>query len=192
MRYGGRMTRAARRRLRSRRHAGGQHDVPRGRGSRSRRLGSAATARVSSCAGVVRPRADLPLSGAKCRRGKPRRARAREESAYRAAYAPHPDHACLYAFLDRLDAAGVKLAIASAAPVENRGLRARAVRTRAGRSSRARHARGRAMRGKPRLRASAAELPACRERCVAFEDAVSGVLGGARAGMAAVGVRIGR
>lgn len=114
-----------------------------------------------------------------------------KESAYRAAYAPHLSALSgLHAFLDRLDAAGVKLAIASAAPVENRdfvlqglGLAGRFV---------ALATPGPGVRGKPHpdLFVRAAELAGvpC-ERCVAFEDAVNGVIAARAAGMTAVGVR---
>ncbi len=114
-----------------------------------------------------------------------------KESAYRSAYAPHLEPMPgLHAFLDRLDAAGVKLAIASAAPVENRdfvlsalGLDGRFV---------ALATPGPLVRGKPHpdLFVRAAELAGvpC-ERCVAFEDAVNGVLAARAAGMPAVGVR---
>ena len=114
-----------------------------------------------------------------------------KESAYRAAYAPHlAPLAGLHAFLDRLDVAGVKLAIASAAPAENRDL----VLAGLGLSKRfaALATPGPGVRGKPHpdlflLAARLAGVPP--ERCVGFEDAVNGVLAARAAGMVAVGVR---
>lgn len=113
-----------------------------------------------------------------------------KESAYRAAYGPALSPlAGLVAFLDRLEAAGVRLAIASAAPVENRAfvLDGLALAARfpvlSGPDA--------GVRGKPHpdlfLRA-AERLVLPPESCLAFEDAVNGVQSARAAGMEVVGV----
>ena len=113
-----------------------------------------------------------------------------KESAYRAAYAPHlAPIAGLTAFLDRLEGAGVRLAIASAAPVENRAF----VLDGLGLAGRFPVLSGPApgVRGKPHpdLFARAAEqLGVPPERCVGFEDAVNGVQSARAAGMRVVGL----
>ncbi len=114
-----------------------------------------------------------------------------KESAYRAAYAPHlAPLPGLHAFLDRLDASGVRLAIASAAPAENRDFVLGALGLAGRFTALATPEPG--VRGKPHpdlflLAARRLGLPP--ERCVGFEDAVNGVVAARAAGMAAVGVR---
>ncbi|MFN8587876.1 MAG: HAD family phosphatase [Candidatus Eisenbacteria bacterium] len=114
-----------------------------------------------------------------------------KEAAYRAAYAPHlAPLPGLHAFLDRLDAAGVKLAIASAAPVENRDFVLGALGL-AGRFG-ALATPGPGVRGKPHpdlFLLAARTLGVPPGRCVGFEDAVGGIVAARAAGMAAVGVR---
>lgn len=113
-----------------------------------------------------------------------------KESAYRELYrpelAPMPG---LVAFLDRLEARGVALAVATAAPPGNRAL----VLEGLGLLPRFRKVIGseHAPRGKPApdiYLAAARELGLEPARCLAFEDAVNGVLSARAAGMPCVGV----
>jgi beta-phosphoglucomutase len=113
-----------------------------------------------------------------------------KERRYRALYAPslRPVDG-LEAFLDDLQRAGVALALATAAPPENRAfvLDGLGLTGRFARIIGAEHA----PRGKPApdiylAAARALELPP--EACLAFEDARNGVLSARAAGMACVGV----
>jgi HAD superfamily hydrolase (TIGR01509 family) len=118
---------------------------------------------------------------------------ARKEEAYRALYAPHlAPLPGLVSFLDRLRAAGVRLALATAAPAENRALvldglgLSRAFEVVQGPEGIA--------RGKPApdIYLGAAEklrLPG--GDCLAFEDAANGVRSAREAGMAVAGVLTG-
>jgi len=113
-----------------------------------------------------------------------------KEHAYRTSYAPHlAPLAGLIPFLDRLAAGGIRLAVATAAPPENRelvlgglGLRRR-FEVVVGAEE--------APRGKPApdlFLAAARRLGLDPARCLAFEDASNGVLSARAAGMEAVGV----
>jgi len=130
------------------------------------------------------------LLGRPVEAGEAARLEQEKEADYRAAYgpklAPMPG---LLAFLDRLAAAGVRLAVATAAPRGNRELvlggldlfgRFEVV---VGTEE--------VTRGKPApdlFLAAAAKLGVPGERCLAFEDAVNGVRAARAAGMEAVGV----
>jgi HAD superfamily hydrolase (TIGR01509 family) len=112
-----------------------------------------------------------------------------KERTYRDLYRPKlaPHHGAL-ALLDRLRAAGVKLAVASSAPPENRAMvldglgwnaRFDAVVASEG------------LRGKPApdvFLAAAERLGVAPEACIAFEDAENGVRAAAAANMLVVGV----
>lgn len=114
---------------------------------------------------------------------------AEKEGRYRALYRPHlaPVRGA-NELLDRLHALGVKLAVASSAPPENRALvidglgwqdRFDAVIASEG------------LPGKPEpdvFLAAARALGVEPSACVAFEDAVNGVRAAARAGMRVVGI----
>ena len=113
-----------------------------------------------------------------------------KESLYRELYRPHlAPVAGLRAFLDRLEAAGVALAIATLAPAANRsmvleglGLQSRFPLIIGAEQTR---------RGKPApdiYLAAAAALELEPSACVAFEDAVNGVVSARDAGMAVVGL----
>lgn len=113
-----------------------------------------------------------------------------KEERYRACYAPHlrPLEG-LEAFLDGLARDGVALAVATAAPPENRRL----VLDGLGLTPRFAHVIGaeHAPRGKPApdiylAAARALDLPPA--ACVAFEDAKNGVLSAVAAGMTCVGI----
>jgi beta-phosphoglucomutase family hydrolase len=121
------------------------------------------------------------------------RLEAEKEEAYRTLYRPHlAPIAGLVPFLDRLQGAGIRVAVATAAPRGNRdfvldglGLRARFAAV-AGPED--------APRGKPApdlFLAAAAKLGVDPARCVAFEDAANGVRAAVAAGMAAVGMLTG-
>jgi beta-phosphoglucomutase len=112
-----------------------------------------------------------------------------KEATYRALYAPRlVAHRGADALLDRLRAAGMKLAVASSAPPANRKLvldglgwneRFDAVVASEG------------LRGKPApdvFLAAAERLGVAPDACIAFEDAVNGVEAAAAAGMLVVGV----
>lgn len=113
-----------------------------------------------------------------------------KEVCYRACYAPHlRPLAGLEAFLDGLARDGVPLALATAAPPENRTF----VLDGLGLASRFAHVIGaeHAPRGKPApdiylAAARALDLPPA--ACLAFEDARNGVLSAVAAGMTCVGV----
>ena len=114
-----------------------------------------------------------------------------KERAYRAAYrplvAPTPG---LLPFLDRLQAAGIRLAVATAAPRENREMVLSALGL-ASRFEVVAGPEGAGIRGKPApdiylLASHALDLPPA--SCLAFEDAVNGVLSARAAGLEAVGV----
>jgi HAD superfamily hydrolase (TIGR01509 family) len=114
-----------------------------------------------------------------------------KERAYRAAYRPlvaaTPG---LLAFLDRLQAGGLRLAVATAAPRENREMVLSALGL-ADRFEIVTGPEGADVRGKPApdiylAAARALDLPPA--SCLAFEDAVNGVLSARGAGMEVVGV----
>lgn len=114
----------------------------------------------------------------------------KKEERYRALYRPHlrPTDG-LTAFLDDLDRRGVALAVATAAPPENRELVLGELdlARRFARVIGAEHA----PRGKPApdiflAAAAALELPPA--ACVAFEDALNGVQSAVAAGMTCVGI----
>jgi HAD superfamily hydrolase (TIGR01509 family) len=116
-----------------------------------------------------------------------------KESAYRAAYgprvAPVPG---LHAFLQRLRHAGYRLALATAAPAENRDL----VLAGLGLAGSFEAVAGpeHAARGKPfpdLFLAAARLLGLAPEACVAFEDAANGIRAARAAGMEAVGIATG-
>lgn len=112
-----------------------------------------------------------------------------KEERYRALFAPHlaavPG---VIDLLDRLKAAGVRLAVASSAPPENRAM------VLDGLDLRRRFdlvVEAERLPGKPApdvFLAAAAGLGLAPEQCVAFEDAVNGVRSAAGAGMLVVGV----
>lgn len=121
------------------------------------------------------------------------RLEAEKESHYRRLYRPHlAPMPGLIAFLERLRAAGIRLAVATAAPADNRafvldglGL-APFFEVVIGPEA--------AMRGKPApdiYLAAAKALGLAPAECLAFEDAVNGVLLARAAGMEAVGVATG-
>lgn len=112
-----------------------------------------------------------------------------KESTYRALYAPKLSaHRGATELLDRLRAAGVKLAVASSAPPANRAMvldglgwspRFDAVVASEG------------LRGKPApdiFLAAAERLGVAPAACVAFEDAANGIQAAAAAGMIVVGI----
>lgn len=114
-----------------------------------------------------------------------------KERAYRAAYRPlvAPVRGLL-PFLDRLEAAGVRLAVATAAPRENREMVLAALGL-AERFEVVAGPEGASVRGKPApdiylAAARALDLPPA--ACLAFEDAVNGVLSARAAGLEVVGV----
>jgi HAD superfamily hydrolase (TIGR01509 family) len=115
---------------------------------------------------------------------------ARKEEDYRRLYGPHlAPVPGLLAFLGRLHAAGVRLALATAAPAENRDL----VLGGLGIASAFEVIQGPEgiSRGKPSpdiFLAAADRLGLDGGECVAFEDAVNGVLSARGAGMAVAGV----
>ncbi len=118
---------------------------------------------------------------------------AEKEAAYRAAYgdkvAPVPG---LFPFLDALRGAGYRLALATAAPPENRSMVLAALDLRSAFEVEAGPERAR--RGKPFpdiFLAAASLLGLPPGDCVAFEDAVNGVRAARAAGMAAVGIATG-
>ncbi|MGI5863287.1 MAG: HAD family hydrolase [Myxococcales bacterium] len=114
----------------------------------------------------------------------------RKESLYRELYRPHlAPVAGLHAFLDRLEAAGAALAVATLAPEANRAMVLQGL----GLESRFSLVLGaeQARRGKPApdiYLAAASALGLEPSACVAFEDAVNGVLSARDAGMAVVGL----
>jgi len=114
-----------------------------------------------------------------------------KERTYRAAYrplvAPVPG---VHAFLDRLQAAGVRLALATAAPRENREMVLAALGL-AQRFQVIAGPEGDDVRGKPApdiYLAAARGLDLPPAACLAFEDAVNGVLSARAAGMEVAGV----
>lgn len=114
---------------------------------------------------------------------------AEKEETYRRIYQPElAPHRGAAALLDRLRAAGVKLAVASSAPPENRTM----VLDGLGWTSRFDAVvASEGLRGKPApdvFLAAAESLGVLPEACVAFEDAINGVVAAAAAGMVVVGV----
>ena len=113
-----------------------------------------------------------------------------KEELYRASYAPHlRPLAGVEEFLDDLARDGVALAVATAAPPENRTF----VLDGLGLTSRFAHVIGaeHAPRGKPApdiYLAAARALSLAPSLCLAFEDAKNGVLSAVAAGMTCVGV----
>jgi HAD superfamily hydrolase (TIGR01509 family) len=113
-----------------------------------------------------------------------------KETSYRESYRPHVEPVPgLLPFLDRLRAAGIRLAVATAAPEKNRDLvlgglgLGSAFEVIAGPEAVA--------RGKPApdiYLGAARALGVDPRACLAFEDAVNGVLSARAAGMEAVGV----
>lgn len=113
-----------------------------------------------------------------------------KEARYREVYRPRVAEVpgCV-AFLRRLEAAGVRRALATAAPAENRALAIDGLGI-AGLFDRVVGPEGIA-RGKPApdiFLAAAAALGVSPERCVVFEDALNGIAAARAAGMRAVGV----
>ena len=112
-----------------------------------------------------------------------------KESAYRALYRPElVAHHGAQALLDRLRAAGVKLAVASSAPPANRSMVIDGLGW-SGAFDAVVASEG--LRGKPApdvFLAAAERLGVAAADCVAFEDAVNGVQAAAAAGMLVVGV----
>jgi beta-phosphoglucomutase len=114
-----------------------------------------------------------------------------KEQAYRAAYRPRVSPVPgLLPFLNRLQDAGVRLAVATAAPRENREMVLAALGI-VGRFEAVAGPEGSHVRGKPApdiylAGARALDLPPA--ACLAFEDAVNGVLSARGAGMPVVGV----
>ncbi len=112
-----------------------------------------------------------------------------KEAAYRELYRPHlRPLAGAEALLDRLAARGVKLALATAAPIENRQMALEGL----GWTKRfASVTGGEGKRGKPApdiFLAAAKALDTPPEVCIAFEDAVQGVRSAVAAGMATAAV----
>ncbi|MBJ6765745.1 HAD family phosphatase [Myxococcaceae bacterium JPH2] len=113
-----------------------------------------------------------------------------KESHYRTLYRPHLAlHVGADAFLARLSAAGIRLAVATAAPQGNRELvlDGLAIRARFERVVGAEEV----TRGKPApdiFLAAAKALAVPPESCIAFEDAINGVLSARAAGMVTVGI----
>lgn len=117
-----------------------------------------------------------------------RLSRAKEER-YRAIYRPHlAPHVGAEPLLDRLARAGVRLAVASSAPPENRHMVIEGLGWSA-RFDSVVAAEG--LRGKPApdiFLAAAERLGVAPGACVAFEDATNGVRAAVAAGMAVVGI----
>ena len=113
-----------------------------------------------------------------------------KESAYRESYRPHVEPlAGLLPFLDRLRRAGRRLALATAAPEGNRDLVLGALGLQG--AFEAVVGPEAAAHGKPApdiYLGAASALGLDPSRCLAFEDAVNGVLSARAAGMEAVGV----
>jgi HAD superfamily hydrolase (TIGR01509 family) len=161
----------------------------------ARRLGSAATRRDFERRWAGKKSAEiLPLLlGRAVAEAEGARLAAEKEADYRAAYRPHvAPVAGLLPFLDRLRAAGVRLALATAAPAENRAMVLAALRldgafeVSAGPED--------AARGKPfpdLFLAAARRLGVSAGRCVAFEDAANGVRAARAAGMEVVAISTG-
>lgn len=121
------------------------------------------------------------------------RLEAEKEADYRAAYGPRiVPVAGLFAFLDRLRGAGYRLALATAAPADNRAMVLAALGLEGAFEVTA--GPERAARGKPFpdiFLAAAALLGLAPDRCVAFEDASNGVRAARAAGMEVVGIATG-
>jgi HAD superfamily hydrolase (TIGR01509 family) len=161
----------------------------------ARRLGSAATREdferrwAGKKSGEILPM----LLGRPLPDGEAARLAAEKEADYRAAYGPLvAPVAGLLPFLDRLRAAGLRLALATAAPAENRAMVLAALglggafEVSAGPED--------AARGKPfpdLFLAASRRLAVPADRCVAFEDAANGVRAARAAGMAVVGISTG-
>jgi beta-phosphoglucomutase len=161
----------------------------------ARRLGSAASREdferrwAGKKSGEILPM----LLGRPVPEGEALRLAAEKESDYRAAYGSRvAPVAGLRPFLDRLRDAGVRLALATAAPAENRAMVLAslgldgAFEASAGPED--------AARGKPfpdLFLAAARRLGLPPGRCVAFEDAANGVQAARAAGMEVVGIATG-